>query len=196
MADCKAKSSCKTPPSPLPGIRECLRSDTAKLTRSRNKTSIILGTLMTNRGLQSILLYRFSHALWRRRVPVLPLVFTRIAQILYGIDISYQAYLGPGIVIVHGVGLVIGSQTKIEGDCCLYQGVTLGDRGSEWVGSSRADGHPIVETGVMFGAGSKVLGPIRIGRNSIIGANAVVTHDVPPNSIVVGVPGQVIGTRS
>jgi len=174
---------------------QCLRADAAKLTRSRNKRSSMLGTLMTNRGLQSILLYRLSHVLWMRRVPILPLLLTRAAQILYGIDISYQAELGPGIVIVHGVGLVIGSQTKIEGDCCLYQGVTLGDRGSEWVGSNRADGHPIVETGVMFGAGSKVLGPIRIGCNSIIGANAVVTHDVPPNSIVVGVPGRVIGTR-
>jgi len=155
----------------------------------------MFGTLLTNRGLQSILLYRLSHALWERHVPILPLLFTRVAQILYGIDIAYQSELGPGIVIVHGVGLVIGSQTKIEGDCCLYQGVTLGDRGSEWVGSNRPDGHPIIEAGVMFGAGAKVLGPIRVGRNSIIGANAVVTHDVPPNSIVVGVPGRVIGTR-
>ena len=70
------------------GLREYLREDIAKLTRSRNKPSSMLGTLMTNRGLQSILLYRLSHALWKGRIPILPLLFTRIAQILYGIDIS------------------------------------------------------------------------------------------------------------
>ena len=178
-----------------PGVRECLRRDVAKLTRSRSKPGSMIGTLLTNRGLQSILLYRLSHALWQRRIPLLPLLFTRIAQILYGIDIAYQADLGPGIVIVHGVGLVIGSEARIEGDCCLFHGVTLGDRGSEWVGSDRPDGHPTVEPGVMFGAGAKILGPIRIGRGSVIGANAVVLKDVPPYSIMAGIPARVVGTR-
>lgn len=151
--------------------------------------------ILTNRGFQAIILYRLSRALWQRGVPLLPLVLTRLAQSLFAVDIAYQADLGPGIVIVHGFGLVIGSETVIEGDCCLFHGVTLGDRGSEWVGSSRPDGHPTLETNVMVGAGAKILGPIRIGRSSIIGANAVVLRDVPPFSIMAGVPARIVGQR-
>ena len=77
----------------------------------------------------------------------------------------------------------------------MFHGVTLGDRGSEWVGSSRPDGHPTLETNVMVGAGAKILGPLRIGRSSIIGANAVVLRDVPPFSIMAGVPARIVGQR-
>ncbi len=177
------------------GLLASLRQDAAKLKRSRNKPGSMIGVLLTNRGMQCLLLYRLSHALWKRRVPIAPLLLTRIAQILYAVDIAYQAELGPGIVIVHGVGLVIGTQVRIEGDCCLFHGVTLGDRGSEWVGSDRPDGHPVVESGVMFGAGAKILGPVRIGHDSVIGANAVVLKNVPPYSIMAGVPARIVGTR-
>jgi serine O-acetyltransferase len=176
-------------------ITECIRADIARLVKGRPSRLKSLGLVLTNRGLQSIVLYRLSHLLWKRRVPLLPLILTRLAQHLFAVDISYRADLGPGIVIVHGFGLVVGGETIIEGDCCLFHGVTLGDRGSEWVSSNRTDGHPTIEPNVMVGAGAKILGPIRIGRNSVIGANAVVLQDVPPNSIVAGVPGRVVGQR-
>jgi serine O-acetyltransferase len=177
------------------GVIEGLGEDIRMLLRGRSSPGSALAALLTNRGLHAILLYRMSHALWRRHVPLVPLVLTRLAQLLFAIDIAYQAELGPGIVIVHGFGLVIGSAVRIEGNCCLYHGVTLGDRGSEWVGSEREDGHPVVERDVMFGAGAKVLGPIHIGRNCVVGANAVLLADVPPCSIVAGVPARVVGTR-
>jgi serine O-acetyltransferase len=176
-------------------ITECICADIAKLVMGRPSRLKALGLVLTNRGLQSMILYRLSHMLWQRRIPLLPLVLTRLAQHLFAVDISYMANLGPGIVIVHGFGLVIGGRTILEGDCCLYHGVTLGDRGSAWVSSSRTDGHPIVEPNVMIGAGAKILGPIRIGHNSVIGANSVVIQDVPPNSIVAGVPGRVVSQR-
>lgn len=139
--------------------------------------------------------YRLAHTLWRWKIPLLPLLLSRLAQFFFAVDIAPQADLGPGIVIVHGFGLVIGTEVRIEGDCCLFHGVTLGDRGSEWVGSTRRDGHPTLDRNVMVGAGAKILGPIHIGESSVIGANAVVLEDVPPYSIVAGIPAKVVGRR-
>ena len=191
------KISPDTPPAEAgrTGLSYALRRDVARLVRKVPTRGQAARVILTNRGFQAIILYRLSRALWQRGVPLLPLVLTRLAQSLFAVDIAYQADLGPGIVIVHGFGLVIGSETVIEGDCCLFHGVTLGDRGSEWVGSSRPDGHPTLETNVMVGAGAKILGPIRIGRSSIIGANAVVLRDVPPFSIMAGVPARIVGQR-
>jgi len=150
---------------------------------------------LTNRGLQAMIFYRLSRACLLRGIPLLPLVLTRLAQTLFAIDISPGAFLGPGVAIVHGFGVVIGGAAQIEGDCCIFHGVTLGDRGSEWVGSNRRDGHPVVERGVMIGAGAKILGPVRIGHHSVIGANAVVLKDVPPCSVAAGVPAVITSSR-
>ena len=184
-------------PAPLkpPALLASLRADARFLTRAQPSRMKKWVTAVLNRGMQALVLYRVSHALWRRRIPVLPLLLTRLCQHLYAVDIAFEAELGPGIVIVHGFGLVIGNQTRIEGQCILFHGVTFGDRGSEWVGATVPDGHPVVEAGCMFGAGAKVLGPLRIGTNCVVGANAVVLRDVPPNSIVAGVPGRVVGQR-
>ena len=173
-----------------------VRRDIERAKRGYQGSSGALAILMTNRGVQAVLIYRISHWLWQRRVPLLPLLLTRISQVLFAIDISYQAAIGPGLVIVHGVGLVIGSAVVIEGDCYLFHGVTLGDRGSEWVGSTRTDGHPVLEKEVMVGAGAKILGPIRIGHHSVIGANAVVLADVPAWCVAAGVPARIVSTRN
>lgn len=77
----------------------------------------------------------------------------------------------------------------------MFYGLTLGDRGSEWVGSDCTDGHPVLERNIMVGAGAKILGPIRIGQSNVIGANTIVIKDVPPYSIVAGIPARVIGQR-
>ena len=180
----------------MAGFAESVRQDIRWLVKGHPSRRKALTVILTNRGLQAVVLYRISRALWLRRVPLIPMVLTRIAQHLFAVDISFQADLGPGIVIVHGFGLVIGGGTQIEGNCCLFHGVTLGDRGSEWVGSDRTDGHPSLGKGVMVGAGAKILGPIHIGQNSVIGANAVVLRDVPADSIAAGVPARVIGKRA
>ena len=165
------------------------------LTRQHRSRAKRLAVVLSNRGFQAVLLYRISHALWKAHIPLLPLIFTRIAQHLFAVDIDYAAELGPGVVIVHGFGLVIGRGASVEGNCCLFHGVTLGNRGSEWIGSDVPDGQPVLERDVMVGAGAKILGPIRIGRNTVVGANAVVICDVPPCSIVAGVPARIIGRR-
>lgn len=178
-----------------PPLWAALRADARFLTRTHPARAKKWLVAVTNRGLQTLVLYRVSHTLWRHRIPLLPLVLTRLCQHLYAVDIACEASLGPGIVIVHGFGLVIGNQTRIDGQCILFHGVTFGDRGSEWVASDVPDGHPTVGPGCVFGAGAKVLGPIRVGANSVVGANAVVLRDVPPDSVVAGVPGRVVGRR-
>jgi serine O-acetyltransferase len=178
-----------------PRMTACLRRYIECLCRGHASRGKALVVVLTNRGFHSILLYRLAHAMWKWRVPVLPMIFSRMAQHLFAVDISYKARLGPGIVIVHGFGVVIGSDVEIDGDCCIFHGVTLGDRGSEWVNSDRVDGHPRIGREVMFGAGAKVLGPIRIGDNCVIGANAVVLSDLPPDSVAAGIPAKVVGRR-
>jgi serine O-acetyltransferase len=178
-----------------PGLSACLKRDAECLLRGHSGRLKTLRVMLTNRGMQAILLYRIAHTCWKRGIPAVPMFLSRLAQLFCAIDISHKARLGPGIVIVHGFGVVIGSDVEIAGDCCIFHGVTLGDRGSEWVNSDRTDGHPRIGREVMFGAGAKVLGPITIGDNCVIGANAVVLIDIPSNSVAAGVPAKVVGVR-
>jgi serine O-acetyltransferase len=111
-----------------------------------------------------------------------------LTRILTGVDIHPGAVLGGGLFIDHATGVVIGETAEVGEDVTLYQGVTLGGTGRD-IGKR----HPTVGDRVTIGAGAKVLGPIKIGGDTRIGANAVVIKPVPPSSVVVGVPGQVIG---
>ncbi len=139
-------------------------------------------TIFFNRGFHALLFYRFSNKFYQWKIPILPLLFTRLIQILYAVDIDYKASLEGGIVIVHGVGLVIGSGAIVKSNVVLFHGVTLGRRG---IGPkiSDTDGFPSVDEDCIICAGAKLLGNIKVGYNTTIGANCVVTRDVPPNSI-------------
>ncbi len=107
---------------------------------------------------------------------------------LTGVDIHPAAAISPGVFIDHATGVVIGETAEVGADVTIYQGVTLGGTSLE-----KGKRHPTVGDRVVIGAGAKVLGPITIGDDSTIGANAVVVKPAPPGSVVVGVPGQVIG---
>ena len=104
-----------------------------------------------------------------------------------GIEIHPGATIGRRVCIDHGHGIVIGETTEIGDDVMIYQGVTLGGTGKD-IGKR----HPTIESGVMIGAGAKVLGPITVGKNAKIAAGAVVVKDIEPNCTVVGVPGAVV----
>ncbi|MGH6634935.1 MAG: serine O-acetyltransferase EpsC, partial [Gammaproteobacteria bacterium] len=99
--------------------------------------------------------------------------------------------IGRRFFIDHGMGIVIGETSEIGDDCTLYHGVTLG--GTTWQKGKR---HPTLKDGVVAGAGAKILGPITIGANARIGSNAVVVKDVPEGATVVGVPGQIVTTKT
>ncbi len=104
-----------------------------------------------------------------------------------GIEIHPAAKIGKGLVIDHGMGVVIGETTEIGDDCTIYQGVTLGGTGKD-----TGKRHPTIGNNVLVGAGAKVLGPFTVGDNARIAANAVVLSAIPPNSTAVGVPARVV----
>jgi serine O-acetyltransferase len=142
--------------------------------------------LLTYAGLHAIILYRISHFLYTLKVPLIPRMISQSARFFTGIEIHPGAVIGRGFFIDHGMGVVIGQTTVIKNNVTIFQGVTLGGTGKE-----KGKRHPNIEDNVVVGAGAKVLGNITIGRNSYIGANAVVIRDVPENSTIVGVPGRV-----
>jgi len=138
-------------------------------------------------GLHAVWGHRLAHFLWRKRLHLLARWISQITRGLTGIEIHPGATIGPKFFIDHGMGVVIGETAEI-GECVtLYHGVTLGG-----VSNSKGKRHPTLADNVVVGAGAKILGAITIGENSRIGANAVVVRPVPPNSVVVGVPGQVV----
>jgi serine O-acetyltransferase len=151
--------------------------------------------VVLSRGMQAVLLYRLAHLLYNKQVPVLPFVLARLSHHLYAVDIAPSAKIGPGLVLVHCFGTVIGSAVEIEGNCVIFHGVTLGDRGSEWVGTRETDGHPVIGRDCILGAGAKILGPVRVGQNCVVGANSVVITDIPENSVAAGLPAKVVNTR-
>tara|TARA_B100000945_G_scaffold5332_1_gene4458 strand:- start:114 stop:857 length:744 start_codon:yes stop_codon:yes gene_type:complete len=138
-------------------------------------------------GFQAITIHRFSHRLWKYRLPLIPRLLSHLTRFLTGVEIHPGAKIGRGVFIDHGMGVVIGETSEIGDRCLLYQGVTLGGTGKE--GGKR---HPTLEKNVVVGAGAKVLGDICIGTNTRIGAGSVVVKNVDSNSTVVGIPGRVV----
>ena len=143
--------------------------------------------LLAYPGLQAVWAHRSEHWLWQHGFKLLARWLSQITRFWTGIEIHPGASIGHSFIIDHGMGVVIGETAEIGNCVTLYHGVTLG-------GTSLQKGkrHPTIEDEVVIGAGAKVLGNITIGAHSRIGANAVVVKSVPPNSVVVGVPGQVV----
>ena len=138
-------------------------------------------------GVHAVWSHRISHWLWHNDFKLLARTCSSLACMLTGVDIHPAAVLGNGVFIDHATGVVIGETAEVGDDVTIYQGVTLGGTSLD-----RVKRHPTIGNRVTIGAGAKVLGAITIGDDSRIGANAVVVRSVPPNSVVVGVPGQII----
>ncbi len=146
-----------------------------------------LEILISYPGLHAIWGFRITHWLWQRRQYLLARWLSHVFRFLTGIEIHPGATIGHRFFIDHGMGVVIGETAEVGNDVTLYHGVTLG-------GTTLAKGkrHPTLEDNVVVGAGAKILGAIVIGAGSRIGANAAVVKSAPANSVVVGVPGQVV----
>jgi serine O-acetyltransferase len=146
-----------------------------------------LEVLLCYPGLYAIWSHRVTHWLWAHNIRLLARYLSQVTRWFTGIEIHPGACIGPGFFIDHGMGVVVGETAEVGADVTLYHGVTLG-------GTSLSKGkrHPTLGDRVVVGAGAKVLGAITIGDDSRIGANAVVVKPVPPNSVVVGVPGQIV----
>ncbi len=144
-----------------------------------------LEVILAYPGLHAIWGYRLAHWLWLHQLKLIGRLLSQIVRGITGIEIHPGASIGQGLFIDHGMGVVIGETAEVGEDVTLYHGVTLG-------GTSLQKGkrHPTLGDRVVVGAGAKILGAITIGKDTRIGANAVVVKSVPANSVVVGVPGQ------
>ena len=164
-------------------IREDVQSVLDRDPAARN----VLEVLLCYPGLHAIWAHHLSHALWKRGFKLLARWVSQTARATTGIEIHPGATIGRNFFIDHGMGVVIGETAEIGNNVTLYHGVTLGGTSLQ-----KKKRHPTIEDHVVIGAGAKVLGAITIGAHSRIGANAVVVKSSPPNSVIIGVPGQII----
>jgi serine O-acetyltransferase len=164
-------------------MRESIQSVFERDPAARN----ILEIVLCYPGFHAILFYRISNWFWTHKLYLPGRLISHLGRFLTGIEIHPGAKIGRKFFIDHGMGVVIGETTEIGDNVTLYHGVTLG--GTTWKKIKR---HPTIGNNVVIGAGAKVLGPVKIGDNSKIGANSVVVNEIPPNSIVVGIPGKVV----
>ena len=142
-------------------------------------------------GFHAIYIHKLSHWFWMHGLRWLGRFTSHLGRFLTGIEIHPGATLGKRLFIDHGMGVVIGETAQLGDDVTLYHGVTLG--GTSWNKGKR---HPTLGSGVVVGAGAKILGPIVVGDGAKIGSNAVVVKNVPAGATVVGVPGRIVEERA
>lgn len=148
----------------------------------------VVGVIFMYSGFHALVYHKFSHFFYKHGLRGLARWNSQFARFMTGIEIHPGATIGDGLFIDHGMGVVIGETAVIGNNCTIYHNVTLGGRGHA-KGEKR---HPSMGDNVLVGAGAKILGPVTIGDDANIGANAVILHDVPAGATVVGVPGKIV----
>jgi serine O-acetyltransferase len=174
-------------------IRDEIDSMMARDPAARSRFEVVL----CYPGFQALMFYRLAHALWVRKWYMLGRVISQLGRILTGVEIHPGAVIGRRLFIDHGMGVVIGESGEIGDDVTLYHGVTLGGVAPSVDSDSQrcVKRHPTLLDGVIVGSGAQILGPITVGKNARVGANAVVTNDVPSCATVVGIPARVVQSR-
>ncbi len=167
-------------------LREDVATARAHDPASRSNAEIFLAYS----GLHAVWSYRLAHKLWKRGIRLPARLLSQFTRFLTGVEIHPGATIGHRLFIDHGMGVVIGETAVLGDDVMLYHSVTLGGK-SRFGFAPGEKRHPTLEDGVTVGAGAKVLGDIVIGSWSTIGANAVVSKDAPPHSLIVGIPATV-----
>jgi len=164
-------------------ISEDIRSVFKRDPAARN----VFEVLTCYSGVQAVIIYRFTHLLWRYKLRWFARFISTLARWITGIEIHPGAVIGRRFFIDHGMGVVIGETAEIGDDCMMYHGVTLG--GTSW---DKVKRHPTLKNGVIIGAGAKILGPVTLGKNVRVGSNSVVVKSIDDNCTVVGIPGRVL----
>ena len=147
--------------------------------------------LLFNNGFQAVVLYRIARWLRVHRVPLLGPLVSRLNLFLTGVDLNPTAEIGPGLLISHGTGLVIGGAARIGEDALILHGVTVGSLSPSRVGTM-----PVIGDRAFLGAGAKIVGGVTLGDDVIVGPNAVVTEDVPDGSRVLSAAGVQVEPRA
>ncbi len=186
----KTEKLKKTAENVKSGIKNAIDTvkDDVKAVRERDPAAKSdLEVLLLYPGVHALMAYRLAHTLYEKKKYFPARAISQTARYITGIEIHPGAKIGKGLVIDHGMGVVIGETAEIGDNCTLYQGVTLGGTGKD-VGKR----HPTLGNNVMVGAGAKVLGPFTVGDNVKIAANAVVLDKIPEDSTAVGMPAKVV----
>ena len=170
-----------------------LRRDVARLhlTYRGSTFRTVVEALLFNNGFQAVVLHRIARWFKARRVPVLGPLMARLNLLLTGVDINPGARIGPGLLIAHGAGLVIGGAARVGADALILHGVTIGS-----LSPSRVGEMPVIGDRAFLGAGAKIVGGVRLGDDVVVGPNAVVTEDVPDGSRVVTTAGVEVTPRN
>jgi len=155
---------------------------------AKSKLSVIL----TYPGVKAVLFHQIAHFFSVAKFNLIARVISQFSRFLTGIEIHPAAKIGKNFFIDHGMGVVIGETSEIGDNVTIYHMVTLGGI-SPSINSDnqrQVKRHPTLKDNVVIGSGAQVLGPITVGENAKVGANAVVTKDVPANAVMVGIPAK------
>jgi serine O-acetyltransferase len=171
-------------------IRQHLDSVMARDPAARSRAEVLL----TYPGVHILFFHRPAHWLWRHGHRLLGRIVSQFGRALTGIEIHPGACIGRRLFIDHGMGVVIGETAEVGDDVTLYHGVTLGGVAPSVNAAAQVDQkrHPTIGNGAIIGAGAQVLGPITVGAQARVGANAVVVQDVPAGVAVVGIPAKAV----
>lgn len=163
-----------------------LRQDTRRLRaiKTRGFPWYVVESLLFENGYQAVVLHRLAHWFKQRGIPLFGPLLGRFSLWLTGVDIAPAAEIGPGLMISHGVGLVIGNRARIGANAVLLHQVTIGATGLK-----RIEEMPEIGADVFVGAGARIIGGMRIGDGVFIGVNAIVTQDIPDGSRVLCTSG-------
>lgn len=151
----------------------------------------MLEPLLFFKGFLALTTYRISHRLWQDQRRWLALYLQSLCSEAFAVDIHPAAHIGCGILLDHATSFVVGETAIIEDDVSILHEVTLGGTGKD-----SGDRHPVVRSGVLLGAGAKILGRVEIGTGAKVGAGSVVLNDVPPHTTVAGVPAVIVGVSN
>jgi serine O-acetyltransferase len=171
-------------------IRQHLDSVMARDPAARSRAEVLL----TYPGVHILFFHRLAHWLWHHGQRLLGRIVSQMGRAVTGIEIHPGACIGRRLFIDHGMGVVIGETAEVGDDVTLYHGVTLGGVAPSVNAAAQVDRkrHPTIGNGAIVGAGAQVLGPITIGAQARVGANAVVVQDVPAGIAVVGIPAKAV----
>lgn len=149
-----------------------------------------LEIVLTSPGLHALAIHRLAHRLWAGGFKLVGRLVSHLGRFLTGVEIHPGATIGSGVMIDHGMGVVIGETAIVGDNCSIFQGVTLGGTGKQ-----SGKRHPTLGHAVVVGVGASVLGDILIGAGAKIGAGSVVLKDVPPGATAVGIPARIASWR-
>lgn len=142
-------------------------------------------------GFHALIYHRIGHFFYKKSLFFLARLISQLGRFMTGIEIHPGAVIGEGLFLDHGMGIVIGETAEVGNNCTIYHGVTLGGTGKD-VGKR----HPTIGNNVLVGAGAKVLGPFKVGDNSMIGSNSVVLKEIESDTTVTGIPGRPVKAAS